>query len=244
MKRIILLLVMVGIVVLPAIAKDIKPKMVPIPGTNYAILNVEVTQSLYQEVMGNNPSYFIGIKKFNSIWDDDNNVYYQDYKIVPTRPVENVSWIEAIRFCNRLSKMNGFKKVYIISEAGKVTLDKSADGFRLPTVEEWVYAAKGGEDYKYSGSDDLDDVAWYSNNNNGMTHPVGQLDPNGYGLYDMSGNVWEWCWDAYPGHEDYFRFVCGGSYSSKAGECTVYSRDSANHNGGCNLGFRVVRNIK
>lgn len=81
--------------------------------------------------------------------------------------------------------------------------------YRLPTEAEWEYAARGGRNYKYAGSNDLKSVAWYENNSRGKTHPVGQLLPNGYGLYDMSGNVWEWCED-YT-HESYEGIPIDGS---------------------------------
>ena len=158
MKKLVLILLLLFSVILSSFAVDFK--MVSIPDKKIAMLNVEVTQALYQEVTGDNPSQFYG----------------------SDCPVENISWHDAIRFCNRLSKKNGLKKAYIISEENEVTWDKTANGFRLPTEEEWEYAAKGGENYKYAGSDDLEDVAWYRNNSGGKTHPVAQLDPNGFGL--------------------------------------------------------------
>lgn len=141
---------------------------------------------------------------------------------------------------------------------GKVTQDISASGFRLPTVEEWQYAARGGNGYKYSGSDNLNEVGWFRRNSNDMTHEVAKKKPNGYGLYDMSGNVEEWCWDShYHNYHGYYRRSCGGSwygyyvsYSTIHGgyyedRCEVDDRDdhlaiSRNYN----LGFRIVRNAE
>jgi len=157
----------------------------------------EVTQALYQSVMGHNPSYFKG----------DAN-----------RPVEQVTWYDAVEFCNKLSKREGLQQVYTISGRtpakgnpitdAAVTADWSKNGYRLPTEAEWEYAARGGNgspgNYTYAGSDDADDVAWYSDNSDETHHIAGTKDPNGLGLYDMSGNVWEWCWD------------WNGSYSSEA----------------------------
>lgn len=85
----------------------------------------------------------------------------------------------------------------------------------MPTVEEWRYAAKGGQEFKYSGSDNLDEVGWYRENSGGKIHPVAQKKPNGYGLYDMNGNVLEWCWDSSPSYS-YSRYYCGGSWFNDA----------------------------
>ncbi len=126
--------------------------------SDFYIGKYEVTQELWQAVMGKNPSEF----KNNS-----------------QKPVENVSWNDCQKFLKKLNKLTG-------------------RNFRLPTEAEWEYAARGGnrsKDYKYAGSNDLDEVAWNGNNSGYMTHPVGQKSPNELGLYDMSGNVMEWCQD-------------------------------------------------
>ncbi|MCQ2610863.1 MAG: formylglycine-generating enzyme family protein [Treponema sp.] len=173
-------------------------KMVDIPDQNFKMSSTEITQDFYYDVMGNNPSV--------------------NKSLTELLPVENVSWFDAVAFCNKLSVLKGLTPVYSVNgetditkwewvkeqyygeEAkeyvnGEIIADQTASGFRLPTIEEWKYAAKGGEDFRYAGSDDLNEVAWYKENSDGKPHAVAQKKPNKYGLYDMTGNVCEWCWD-------------------------------------------------
>jgi hypothetical protein len=192
-----------------------------IPGKNFEILCTEVTQKLYQEIMGENPSGFKG----------DN------------LPVENVSWHDAVEFCNALSKKTGLTPVYTIELLNYgidiiVKQNDSANGFRLPTKEEWEYAAKGGDNYIFAGSNNIDDVAWYRDNSDSKTHPVAQKKSNGYGLYDMNGNVWEWCWDHYYSKHP----ICGGCYGDKEYD-NKYRIEEFKYKWS-NCGFRIVRTVK
>lgn len=192
-----------------------------------------VTQALYESVMGDNPSRF---KAFS-------------------RPVETVSWFDAIRFCNALSEKEGIDCVYTI-DGEDVSIDLSRNGYRLPTEAEWEYAARGGEEQLYAGSDNPDEVGWYRDNGGRETHPVGQKKANAFALYDMSGNVWEWCWDWYgeytaPGSTDpvgpskgYSRALRGGSWGSSASSMRSAFRGNSNPGSSAGgLGFRFFRSV-
>jgi formylglycine-generating enzyme required for sulfatase activity len=119
-------------------------------------------------------------------------------------PVFGIDWYGAVEYCNWLSERAGLTPCY--SGKGKFTkCDFSANGYRLPTEAEWEFAARGGnlsKGYLYAGGDDPDLVAWYESNSDGNIHPVGEKLPNELGIYDMSGNRWEWCWDWYE--ESYY----------------------------------------
>ncbi|MFA7056235.1 MAG: SUMF1/EgtB/PvdO family nonheme iron enzyme [Candidatus Cloacimonadales bacterium] len=195
----------------------------------------EITQAEYQAVMGTNPSYFTGADK----------------------PVEGVSWYNAVEYCNARSTQEGLTQCYNTSDW---SFNFSANGYRLPTEAEWEYAARGATnnpDYLYSGSNDINSVAWYESNSGSTTHNVGTKAPNSLGLYDMSGNVWEWCHDWYDNYSSgaqadpvgptsgSYRVYRGGSWGSSATGCRVINRSYYNpSNSYNNLGFRVVRSLK
>ena len=255
--------------------------------SSFYMKETEVTQSQWRLVMGNNPSYFKG---------DD-------------RPVELITWFEALEYCNALSRREGLTPVYrsilgeqletqlpsglVINEGrilGDVTADWTANGYRLPTEAEWEYAARAGSKTAiYTGNitikginnaPELDRIAWYGGNSGygypystgydssewtetqytvsrSGTRTVGEKMPNGYGLYDILGNVWEWCWDWYGDYPTVrqtdpvgpsggsYRVFRGGSWiigarylrSAYRSYSTPSSRDDS-------LGLRPVRSVR
>ncbi|SUA85468.1 putative transcriptional regulator [Paenibacillus macerans] len=227
--------------------------------SDFYIGKYEVTQKEWVEVMGSNPSQFIG----------DN------------MPVEMVSWYDAVEYCNKRSIKEGLVPYYNIDKNKKdpnnqsdydnikwtVTINAGANGYRLPTEAEWEYAAGGGQiskSYTYSGSNNADEAAWnwrnagdqylsgdwnwpIIENNNSKTKAVGGKKPNELGLYDMSGNVREWCWDWYGDDLDYssggsYRVVKGGGWVGDIHSIELSFRGKFEANGfGADQGLRVSR---
>jgi len=208
--------------------------------SSFYISKYEVTQKAYKAVTGSVTAYEVYGKG-------------DDY------PVYQVSWNQAVEFCNTLSAEAGLDPCYTIS-GSTVVCDFTKNGYRLPTEAEWEYAARGGnlsQGYTYSGSNTVGTVAWYNTNSYSTTQEVGTRDPNELGIRDMSGNVWEWCWDWYnssyyteeprinptgPAAGEY-RVRRGGSYSSTETPCAIPYRESEGEPtySWNNTGFRLVR---
>ena len=227
----------------------------------------EVTRDEYKEVIGKDPSTASAYKGDIELTGDD----------VLNNPVNYVSWYDAIVYCNKLSIQENLTPCYSIenetdpeestdptdpenwgdvptsnsSTWNAVTCDFEANGYRLPTEAEWEWLARGGENYTYAGSNTIDEVAWV-NPKIGGTREVKTKASNGYGLYDMSGNVYEWCWDWYEGESDSpiaygaepvsFRRLRGGCWGEYENEAKVNYRNYLGpYYRHLTIGFRVVR---
>jgi formylglycine-generating enzyme required for sulfatase activity len=203
----------------------------------YYLGKYEVTQGEYEAVMGVNPS---GCKQSGT-----------------RAPVEQVSWLDAVMYCNKLSETERLRACYKI-EGNEVTM-LGGTGYRLPTEAEWEYACRAGTTTKFAFGDDeagLGDVAWFYENSRSQTSAVGEKMPNPFGLHDMHGNVWEWCWDGYgefyygsavavdptglPGGS--IRAIRGGCWFTTAQHCRAACREGYPPNRRADVaGFRVLR---
>ncbi|MDR7302172.1 formylglycine-generating enzyme family protein [Haloactinomyces albus] len=157
-------------------------------------------------------------------------------------PVEGVSWWDAVRFCNALSEREGLAPVYRLDVDGEdAEWDTSADGYRLPTEAEWEHACRAGTTGARYGP--LDEIAWHRRNSYERIHDVGGKQPNAWGLYDMLGNVWEWCWDIYDA-EVYgtYRVLRGGGWFDEHWSCRASVRRRSHPTFRTDdVGFRLAR---
>lgn len=188
-------------------------QMVNVPEEGFTIGQTEIPQNFYQAVMGENPSSNKG----------------------ELLPAEKVSYYDAIVFCNKLSIMLNKTPAYTVNGSvnpqdwnytphqnclleGKIVLNNNADGYRLPTYEEWAKAYNFKKEYEWSGSDDYEKVAWLDANSGKKSHEIKTLAPNELGIYDMAGNVYEWLWTA---KDDNNKLYCGGCFFEGADMATV-----------------------
>jgi uncharacterized repeat protein (TIGR02543 family) len=211
---------------------------------NYWMDTTEVTQGDYLSLMGFNPSYF---------------------STVPNGPVESVTYFDAILYCNKRSKRDGLDTIYTYTskimfgnnctEMNGIKIDYSKPGYRLPTEAEWEYACRAGTTTDYYWESNINNYAWYMTNSGSTTHTVAQKLPNNFGLYDMSGNVYEWCNDFYsynylPGIQiDPIGPSTGGARIIRSGSwdiVDIYTRSAEREYSGDykiekNIGFRCAR---
>ena len=157
-------------------------------------------------------------------------------------PVEGVSWWEAVRFCNALSERDGLEPAYHLPGDG-IEWDVAVDGYRLPTEAEWEHACRAGTPGPRYGP--LDEIAWYRGNSQERVHEVGGKRPNRWGLHDMLGNVWDWCWEIYDAevYGDY-RVLRGGGWFDEHWSCRASVRRRTHPSLRLDdVGFRVARSL-
>jgi formylglycine-generating enzyme required for sulfatase activity len=211
--------------------------------SDFYMAEMEITQADYEALIGENPSVGYGV--------GDN------------KPVYCISWYDAIDYCNALSIQEGLNPCYSGEEEDTVC-DWNANGYRLPTEAEWEYAARGGihqtDNYRYSGchdEEDLTDFAWFASNSNLVCEDVGTKSANQLGLYDMSGNIIEWCWDHFDAdyysispnlnptgpEEGSYHILRSGYWNNYANQCRIADRGhTAPYYRNYYNGFRVARN--
>ena len=261
--------------------KGEEPELLPEPeytGTftlsvsDFMISKYEVTQKLYEEIMSSDPDVNPKPAYFNNA-----DPKIADKEKAELRPVERITWYDCLYFCNKLSEKEGLEPVYTLEgiqryekdkaiKTAKVTADYTKNGYRLPTYAEWVWAACGGVKgkgvRKYAGTGDLPEISWFVNNSKEMTHQVGLKKANELGLYDMTGNVCEWCydylWEAMnpTDYADYtgpatgrYRFIPGGCFTDVSGGASFPYDITTDQLGGIqglrywNIGFRLARSV-
>jgi len=207
---------------------------------SFFIAKYPVTQAEYQAVTSVNPSQTKN----------------------PAHPVDSTNWFDAVNYCNRRSAAEGLTPAYTVNGA-QVTWNREADGYRLPTEAEWEYACRAGTVSPFYSGNTMHGAGWFNENSfttvNGFwsrhTHPVGQKEPNAWGLYDMHGNILEWCWDwmspytAEPKHDPigpatgHRRIYRGGCFDSGSSQCrSAYRFGQTPYLGMFYMGFRIARN--
>ncbi|WP_020673742.1 formylglycine-generating enzyme family protein [Amycolatopsis nigrescens] len=194
----------------------------PVELASYRLAAFPITQARYVQVAGERPSTAHGDQL----------------------PVEGVSWWDAARFCNALSRRERLVPAYHLRpDAEEVEWDTSADGYRLPTEAEWEHACRAGTTGARYGQ--LDEIAWHRGNSDERIHGVGGKRPNAWGLYDMLGNVWEWCWDLYDA-EVYgtYRVLRGGGWFDERWSCRASVRRRSHPTFKIDdVGFRIARSL-
>ncbi len=188
--------------------------------SDFAIGRYPITQAQYAAVTGLRPSQHAG----------------------PQHPVESVSWLDAVQFCNALSRVSGLQPYYEIDTIlPGATIIAGSNGYRLPTEAEWEYACRAGDQSPRYG--ELDAIAWYRDNSGGHPHDVGQKQPNAWGLHDTLGNVWEWCTDQYdPEVYGSYRTFRGGGWADPERSCLATNRRRSHPTFVIDdVGFRVAR---
>ncbi|MFI0785967.1 formylglycine-generating enzyme family protein [Streptomyces lydicus] len=198
----------------------------PVELAPYRLAAYPVTQALYAEITGARPGTARGDRL----------------------PVEGVSWWDAVRFCNALSRREGLTPAYRLdagpdAEGDGITWDAAADGYRLPTEAEWEHACRAGTTGPRYGP--LDEIAWYRGNSQERLHDVAGKRPNAWGLYDMLGNVWDWCWDVYdPEVYGSYRVLRGGGWFDEHWSCRASARRRSHPTFQVDdVGFRVARSV-
>lgn len=283
MKRASVLLIVIIVFCFGLIfAETVPNQLINVKGGSFIMGNTRIGEGEMFELPAHEVelTYDFYIGKYEVTFDEyytfcDEEVYYKPVDCgwgKGTRPIMYVSWFDATNYCNWLSEKEGLAKAYdaegnLLDKNGNITIDiTQVEGYRLPTEAEWEYAARGGHidikngieenDFKFSGSNDIDEVAWYDKNSDAMTHEIGHFKPNELGIYDMTGNVWEWCHDWFGNYSSekqinpigpssspyYSRIYRGGSWFYYPLQCRISYRTFHNPKFVATyVGFRVCR---
>lgn len=250
----------------------------PVTVRSFQIAKYEVTVKEYKQFIDDQSATDFLVKREHKMPASPDSSWYAEHpdtkKFYPLPsqpwwgwrddlPMQHITWYDAVAYCNWLSAKEGLQKCYVENEDGGIDLDRSKNGYRLPTEAEWEFAARGGNKSKhtiYAGSQNPADVCWYDDSSK-LRGPqkVGSKQPNELGIYDMSGNVWEWCSDYYvkdfyshsPKDDPFnatvspYRVLRGGSWHYQVDHATVTSRDGPEPQfANFNYGIRLARNAQ